>query len=141
MRAHLGNKKSEKEEAQQHQPNYDAYVIGLTASRETLYERIDQRVDKMMEEGLLEEVKSLIHDESDWNLQSLQGIGYKEWKNYFQNESSLEETVELIKKNSRNFAKRQYTWFNHQMKVHWYDIEEKDYEQHIFKDIDQWIEG
>lgn len=139
MRAHLGNKKSEKEEAQKHQPIYDAYVIGLTASRETLYERINKRVDQMMEEGLLEEVKTLIHDESDWQLQSLQGIGYKEWKNYFENQSSLEETVERIKKNSRNFAKRQYTWFNHQMKVHWYNIEEEHYKEKIFKDIEEWI--
>ena len=95
----------------------------------------------MMEEGLLEEVKTLIHDESDWQLQSLQGIGYKEWKNYFENQSSLEETVERIKKNSRNFAKRQYTWFNHQMKVHWYNIEEEHYKEKIFKDIEKWIKN
>ena len=139
MRAHLGNKKSAIEETQKHQPIYDAYIIGLTASRETLYARIDQRVDAMMKEGLLEEVKGLIQNESDWQRQSLQGIGYKEWRNYFENKSTLEETVEMIKKNSRNFAKRQYTWFNNQMKVHWYNIEDKGYKEQLFSDIEKWI--
>lgn len=139
MRTHLGTKKSEVEKAQQHEPIYDAYVIGLDAARETIYERINQRVDIMMEEGLLEEIKGLIHDDTEWNLQSMQGIGYKEWKNYFHHEATLEETVELIKKNSRNFAKRQYTWFNNQMQVHWYNIEEKDYKEKIMNDINEWL--
>ncbi len=140
MRTHLGHKKSEDEEKQNHQPIYDAYVIGLSASRETVYERINQRVDLMMKDGLKEEVQSLIHEKSDWELQSLQGIGYKEWKDYFENKAELNTTIELIKKNSRNFAKRQYTWFNNQMQVHWYNIEEKDYLSKIFHDIDKWTE-
>ena len=111
MRAHLGQKKSEAEEKQQHKPIYDAYVIGLTCEREELYRRIDLRVDKMLKEGLEEEIRQLIkdHDEKVWDLQSMQGIGYKEWKQYFLGNQTLEETAELIKKNSRQFAKRQYT--------------------------------
>lgn len=140
MRAHLGKTKSEVEETQNHQPIYDAYVIGLTAPRETVYERINLRVDIMMQLGLEEEVKNLIRDESDWSLQSLQGIGYKEWKDYFQGNSTLEETSELIKKNSRNFAKRQYTWFNNQMNVHWYDITEDHFKENLFSDLDEWLE-
>lgn len=141
MRVHLGNKKSEVEAHQKHEPIYDAFVLGLTTSRETIYERIDRRVEIMIENGLEEEIESLITNESDWNLQSLQGIGYKEWKDYFHHEKSIEETIQLIQKNSRNFAKRQYTWFNHQMNVKWYNIEEMGYEENIEKDIDDWLKG
>lgn len=139
MRVHLGNKKSEAEENQKHEPIYDAYVIGLTTDRETVYDRINMRVDMMMDAGLEEEVKNLIHSEEDWNLQSLQGIGYKEWKDYFLGNISKEEVSELIKKNSRHFAKRQYTWFNNQMDVHWYDIKEENWKEKCIKDVETWM--
>ncbi|MGN1343871.1 MAG: tRNA (adenosine(37)-N6)-dimethylallyltransferase MiaA [Traorella sp.] len=139
MRAHLGNNKSDAENKQQHQEIYDAYVIGLTAPRETIYERINSRVDQMIKEGLEEEVENLICKKSDWELQSMQGIGYKEWKGYFQGNMSFDDTVELIKKNSRNFAKRQYTWFNNQMNVHWYDITDNDYKERLMNDLDKWM--
>ncbi len=139
MRAHLGKTKSEVEETQEHKEIYDAYVIGLTAPREIVYDRINQRVDIMFANGLEEEVQNLICKADDWNLQSLQGIGYKEWKGYFQGNNTLEEVSELIKKNSRNFAKRQYTWFNNQMNVHWYDITEEGYKETLFNDLDTWL--
>lgn len=139
MRAHLGNKKSEVEGQQKHEPIYDAYVIGLTANRDLVYERINQRVDIMIENGLEEEIKSLIQEGNEWELQSMQGIGYKEWKDYFQGNSSREEVIEKIKKNSRNFAKRQYTWFNNQMKVHWYPIDEEHWKEKCMKDIESWL--
>lgn len=139
MRAHLGKTKSEVEEIQEHKPVYDAYVIGLTAPRETIYDRINHRVDIMVEQGLEEEVRALIHDESDWKRNSLAGIGYKEWKPYFEGTCTKEESIELIKKNSRNFAKRQYTWFNNQMQVHWYDITEENYKENLYQDIEKWL--
>ena len=75
------------------------------------YERINQRVDQMMEEGLFEEINELVTThENVWQLQSFQGIGYKEWKAYFEKQCPKEACIEQIKKNSRNFAKRQYTW-------------------------------
>lgn len=138
MRAHMGNKKSEAEERQNHQPIFDAFVIGLTADRNYIYQRIDERVDVMMNHHLLEEVSSLITSMDDFKLQSLQGIGYKEWEAYFKKEATVEETVALIKKNSRNFAKRQYTWFNHQMKVHWYDITQENFRKQIEQDLEEW---
>ena len=139
MKAHLGTTKSEIEEKQEHKEIYDAYVIGLTAPREIVYDRINQRVDIMFANGLEEEVHNLICKADDWDLQSLQGIGYKEWKGYFQGNNTLEEVSELIKKNSRNFAKRQYTWFNNQMNVHWYDITEDGYKEKLFNDLDIWL--
>lgn len=138
--AHMGYKKSDVLEKQEHLPIYDAYIVGLTMEREKLYERINQRVDKMMEEGLLEEIKYLVSThENVWELQSFQGIGYKEWKSYFKGEASVEECVDKIKKNSRNFAKRQYTWFNNQMHVHWYDVSKEGYIEQIENDIISWL--
>lgn len=140
--AHMGEKKSAVIEAQEHKPIYDAFLIGLTMEREQLYERINKRVDQMVEEGLLEEMKTLVslHDDV-WSLQSFQGIGYKEWREYFEGTQSEEECVEKIKKNSRNFAKRQYTWFKNQMPVHWYDISDPNFKEQLHQDIQKWLEN
>ncbi len=136
--AHNGEIKSEKEAKQNHEMIYDAYIIGLTMPRDQLYERINMRVDMMMDEGLLAEIKAIVDNNPQaWQLQSFQGIGYKEWQDYFQGNKTLEEVVEAIKKNSRNFAKRQYTWFNNQMQVTWYDKSTCDNEQ-IIKDVKTW---
>lgn len=138
--AHTGEKKSDIIDAQQHQPIYDAYIIGLTMQREGLYERINQRVDQMMKDGLLEELQQLIATHDDvWSLQSFQGIGYKEWIGYIEGRETIEECVAKIKKNSRNFAKRQYTWFRNQMNVNWYDIEDEQYQNTIISDISTWL--
>lgn len=139
MRAHTGEKKSDVEGRQSHQPMYDGFVMGLTTNREELYQRIDQRVLKMMDEGLEEEVRALFTEENSWNLQSLQGIGYKEWKDYFLGKQSKEETIRLIQRNSRQFAKRQYTWFNHQMNVNWFDITELIWKDSCLKQVEEWM--
>lgn len=138
--AHMGEKKSDIIERQEHKELYDVYIIGLTMDRERLYRRIDERVDQMIYNGLFEEIKQLqlLHD-NVWELQSFQGIGYKEWKAYFEGAATIEECIEKIKKNSRNFAKRQYTWFNNQMQVHWYDICEEGYNEYIVKDVKAWL--
>lgn len=138
--AHMGERKSEIVESQTHRPIYDVYIIGLTMDREQLYDRINRRVDAMMEEGLLEEITGIVNQYPDcWELQSFKGIGYKEWKAYFEGTSTKEQCVELIKKNSRNFAKRQYTWFKNQMDVHWYDITEEGYPDNVVQDIQIWM--
>lgn len=140
--AHAGEKKSDIVEAQEHQPIYDAYIIGLTMDRQRLYERINARVDAMMEQGLLQEIEQLQKQQDDvWSLQSFQGIGYKEWKAYAQGSEDAAACVECIKKNSRNFAKRQYTWFRNQMQVHWYDVEEDSCHKQIIEDVKAWMES
>lgn len=101
---------------------YEAIFIGLTTSREKLYDRINKRVDKMVEDGLLEEVKSL-YDEGIRSKAIMTGIGYKELYEYFDNKISLDEAIELIKSRSRHYAKRQYTWFNNQMNIKWFDVD------------------
>ena len=102
-------------------PIYDIITIGLTTNREKLYDIINQRVDHMINDGLVSEVENLykknIHSKA---LET--GIGYKELYKYFDREITMAEAIDLIKKNSRNFAKRQYTFFNHQMNVKWFDV-------------------
>ncbi|MBR4237413.1 tRNA (adenosine(37)-N6)-dimethylallyltransferase MiaA [bacterium] len=102
-------------------PLYDYLFIGLTCDRQKLYEKINSRVDKMIEEGLLDEVKALY--DSNIQSKSVQSIGYKELYDYYDGKCTLEEAISLIKQHSRNFAKRQYTWFNNQVHTNWIDID------------------
>ena len=101
---------------------YNIKVIGLTTSREYLYERINKRVDKMIDNGLLDEIESLKDFYKDSRILN-SGIGYKEFYNYLFNNKSLEETKEEIKQNSRRYAKRQYTFFNHQFNTNWFNVD------------------
>ena len=116
-----GQKKSEMINEQEHICLYDAYFVGLTLPRELLYERINLRVDLMMKNGLQGEMESLIKQGLTRENQSMKAIGYKEWFDYFEGKCDLNEVSENIKKHSRQYAKRQYTWFKNQF-VHWYDV-------------------
>ena len=101
---------------------YDAIFIGLTmTNRLDLYERINNRVDKMIGSGLLDEVKAF-YDKGIKTKPLLSAIGYKELYKYFDQEISYEEAIELIKRNSRRYAKRQYTFFNHQFNIKWFNV-------------------
>lgn len=119
-----GKKKSEIIASQEHKLLYDVTFVGLTKDREELYELINKRVDVMFEQGLLEEVKELL-TKYDSNLRSFQAIGYKEIIEGLANNSSLEEIKDLIKRNSRRYAKRQYTYFENQLDVNWFDSQDK----------------
>ena len=101
---------------------YDnVYFIGLTTDRKLLYKRIDDRVDEMINNGLIDEAKYFYNKNKD--AKSLKTvIGYKELFKYFDNEITKEEAIDLIKKNSRHYAKRQYTWFNNKMNIKWFNV-------------------
>ena len=101
---------------------YDHYLIGLTTDREILYDRINKRVDIMVEEGLLKEAK-YFYDKNIKTKPLMGGIGYKELYDYFDNKVSLEEALDKIKQNSRKYAKRQYTFFNNQLDVNWFEAD------------------
>lgn len=124
---------------QEHKPLYDIVFIGLTLPRDALYERINLRVEKMLDEGLLEEVKCLFDKYKEYSYKSLQAIGYKELFSYYKKECSLEESIELIKKKSRNYAKRQYTWFNNQFDVKWFDVNLDNFNETI-KEVTSYLE-
>jgi len=98
--------------------NFNVITIGLTADREIIYNRINQRVDIMVDEGLLDEVNSLIPFQ---NLNALKTVGYKELFNYFNKKWDLDFSLSEIKKNSRRFAKRQLTWFKKNKNTFWFD--------------------
>lgn len=117
------------------------YLVGLTDDRPKLYERINSRVDKMVEMGLLDEAK-YVYDHREEFPQAKNGIGYKELFPYFDGSMMLDECLDEIKKNSRHFAKRQFTYFRNQMDVDWYNIsDDKNYQQTIEKNIVKFVGG
>ena len=102
--------------------NFETLYIGLTAERQVIYQRINKRVDIMLENGLLQEVQQLIPHK---DLNALQTVGYRELFQYFEGKITLEKAVEEIKKNTRRFAKRQGTWFRKNQQIHWFDYTSK----------------
>ena len=125
------------EQKEKESPYNLAYFV-LNAPRPLLYERIDQRVDQMMEEGLLEEVKKLKEMGYHKGMVSMQGLGYKELLAYLEGETSLEEAVRIIKRDTRHFAKRQLTWFRREPEVIWVEKEDFGYqEEKILEFIDE----
>lgn len=115
-----GKTKNEHEQGAGAAPKYDHLIVGLDLDREVLYERINRRVDLMMEEGLLEEARGL-WENGIRDVQSVQAIGYKELYQHFEGFLSLEEAIELIKKHTRHYAKRQMTYFRNKVEISWFD--------------------
>ncbi|MFA6025050.1 MAG: tRNA (adenosine(37)-N6)-dimethylallyltransferase MiaA [Ignavibacteriaceae bacterium] len=103
--------------------NYNFLQFGLNWKREILYKRIESRVDEMIKNGLVEEVKSILAKGYSETLNSLNSVGYKEIIAYLKNEVSLETAISLIKRNTRRYAKRQLTWFRKDERIHWFDFE------------------
>lgn len=119
----------------------DFYLVGLTDERQKLYGRINQRVDTMAQNGLIDEAK-YVYDHRDEFPQASKGIGYKELYPYFDGTTDLETCLSEIKKNSRHFAKRQFTYFRNQMDVDWYNIsDDNNYQEIIEKNIVNFMEG
>lgn len=126
---------TEKEKATN--PLYDCIFIGLTTDRETLYERINKRVDIMITNGLIEEAKT-IYDSNIRTKAIMTPIGYKELFPYIEKEKTLEECTSLIKQKSRNYAKRQYTWFNNQMNINWFNLDFNNFSNTV-NEIDKYV--
>ena len=120
------------------QPDYEALLICLDDDRERLYERINQRVDLMLEAGLLEEARWLYDHYSD--VQASRGIGYKEFFPYFAGQISLEEAVDKLKQNTRRFAKRQLTWFRNRMDMSFYQVGQDGYQEQVMTDIREFLD-
>ncbi|MEW4283624.1 tRNA (adenosine(37)-N6)-dimethylallyltransferase MiaA [Priestia koreensis] len=118
---------------------YDVTLIGLTMDRDKLYERINMRVDMMVDEGLLDEVKRL-YDGGIRDVQSIQAIGYKEIYEYLDGHVTLEKAVEQLKQNSRRYAKRQLTWFRNKMTVTWFDVTGAS-QRELFDEIFTYVAG
>lgn len=138
--AHSGSRKSDVLQAQAHEMLYDAYIVGLDMERAHLYERINARVEQMIENGLYEEVAGLYRqDPHIWERGCFQSIGYKEWRAHFESGASTDACIKAIQKHTRNFAKRQYTWFRNQLPMHWYNVEEDHWKEQLMRDIHDWM--
>lgn len=122
-----GNKISDyQKETQMVESDYNFYYIALDMPRDVLYDRINKRVDIMVSKGLIEEVIKLKEMGYHRNLQSMQAIGYKEIFDYLEGDLSLQDSIDLIKRNSRRYAKRQLTWFRKDSRINWFNILNQD---------------
>lgn len=134
LKALLYNYDFHSDDKKGHEKVYPSKIVGLTRDRKILYENIDKRVDLMIQDGLIEEVKALY--DKKINTRAINtAIGYKELYKYFNGECLLDEAINKIKQASRNYAKRQYTFFNNQFDdITWYNIDEISFEN-IIEDI------
>ncbi|MCL5780954.1 MAG: tRNA (adenosine(37)-N6)-dimethylallyltransferase MiaA [Firmicutes bacterium] len=121
-------------------PKYRLKMFGLTMDRQLLYRRIEQRVDLMLQRGLVEEVRQLMQRYDAWGT-ALQGLGYKEIIAYIKGECTLEDAVEILKRNTRRFAKRQLTWFKADKRIHWLYMEDYSNKNAVANEIAKQIAG
>lgn len=130
---------SEMNEEQEHTPVYDAFIACTTMDREVLYSLINQRVENMFAQGLEKEIRGLLQKGITFKDGCMKGIGYKEWEPYFKQECTVEEVKLTIQKHSRQFAKKQFTWFRHQMDVHWFDPQNAEDRNRMIGEIEEWV--
>jgi tRNA dimethylallyltransferase len=133
-----GITKSERESIQEHKPIYDVFLVVLDLPKSILDQRIEERLNHMFEYGLKDEVIKYFNQEETWDYQSFLGIGYKEWKEYFLNTMCLDEVKNRIIIATRQYAKRQLTWFRHQFQAYWYKPSAEN-EKLLINDIHEWI--
>ncbi|MGD8306784.1 MAG: tRNA dimethylallyltransferase, partial [Ignavibacteria bacterium] len=110
---------------QKNNSKFEFIQIGLKWPRDTLYKNINERVDRMINDGFVNEIQSILNDGYDKNLNSLNTVGYKEIISHLEDEITLERAIELIKRNTRHYAKRQLTWFNADDRIKWYSVSSK----------------
>ena len=118
---------------------YEFFLVGLMRDREELYDRINTRVDIMMEQGLVEEMRNLLNSGYPKDLISFKGLGYKEVIGYLEGKYDLNEAIRILKRNTRRYAKRQLTWFRRYNDINWYNVSDyltsKNLAEHIIKDF------
>jgi tRNA dimethylallyltransferase len=132
----LDNKGEEKEK-----PIFDdlsVLMIGLTASKEHLRSNISRRTDKMFKDGILDEIKGLLGGGLTWDLQSMNTIGYLEWKDYFDGAKSKDEVLDKWKSDEASYAKRQMTWFKKDKRINWFNIKNRDYKKEVERLVKKW---
>lgn len=122
-------------------PPYCHLIIGLTMERSLLYQRINERVDMMIEEGLLEEVANLLKMGFGPELNAMQALGYKEMAGVLEGKYSLEEGIERLKQGTRRFAKRQLSWFRRMKDIHWFDVTDPKQASEQFAEMIRLVAG
>lgn len=129
------------EESRKQPPRYNYAYIMLSMDRARLYERIEQRVDIMLQQGLVEEVRGLLNMGYSSSLNSMQALGYKEITSYLRGEITLEEAVRILKRDTRHYAKRQLTWFRRDKRLYWLEMDSFYKKEHILENIIRYIAG
>lgn len=123
------------EESRRNPPEHNFILIGISMERQKLYDRINKRVDLMIEKGLVEEVEKLVEMGYDRSTIAMQGLGYKEILAYLKKEMTLDEAIEILKRDTRRYAKRQITWFKKFENVYWLKVDELASQEKILKNI------
>ncbi len=118
---------------------YSYLIIGLNRKRDELYKRVEVRVEKMFEEGLVEEVRTLIKQGYNPELSSFQALGYKEIVDYLNRRFDFEEAKEKVKKNTRNFAKRQITYFKKNKEIKWFKLDEEKHK--VLEEVERFLDS
>ena len=139
--ASLGNKIGDFRNCTEKCKNYHAILIGLTRNRDELYDRINKRVDLLVEQGLFQEVEELLDRGLTEEDISMKGIGYKEVIGFFDGIYTQEEAIELIKKNTRHLAKRQLTWFRRYEEMQWFNLSGYGSDEDAIEDIIKWLKN
>ena len=134
-----GTLKSQREAAQNHEPIYDVFMVVLNLDRVLLNQRIEQRVQTMDKEGLVEEVTTWFSSIQAQSFQSFLGIGYKEFRGFLAHQETLDQAIDAIVIHTRQFAKRQLTWFRHQFVAHWVDPLDQKARSAVIENISQWL--
>ncbi|OGM21008.1 tRNA (adenosine(37)-N6)-dimethylallyltransferase MiaA [Candidatus Woesebacteria bacterium RIFCSPLOWO2_01_FULL_37_19] len=117
---------------------YDTLFIGLKADKNAIKQKIKERVNQRIKFGLEKEIKNLIERGISWNDQSMNALGYIEWKDYFSGEENIQEVITEWNKDENNYVKRQITWFKKEKRVNWFDISNKDYIKEVEKMVKEW---
>jgi tRNA dimethylallyltransferase len=118
---------------------YRPLLLSLTCERALLYQRADQRVDTMLADGLVDEVRRLVAEGYDWKLPAMTGLGYGEIGAYLRGETTLEAAIERLKLNTHGYIRRQYTWFRPDARIHWLDSSAPDLEARALALIERWL--
>lgn len=116
----------------------DSLMIGVTTSYDSLYKRIDARVDKRVKEGVIGEITQLLNKGYSWDLPSMSALGYREWRSYVENHESKENVIQQWKFDEHAYARRQMTWFRKQKEIHWFDSESPGYEKRVTAIVSKW---
>ncbi len=138
---HGGGETNDFENSFKKTKDYEAHIIGLCRDREELYDRINKRVDILIEKGLIDEVKNLKTMGIDVSDIAMKAIGYKELLAYLNAETTLEFAIDLIKKNSRHYAKRQMTWFRRYDNIKWFNLSEYENNESAAEDMSEWYQN
>jgi tRNA dimethylallyltransferase len=119
----------------------DILYIGLTASKKSLFKRVDIRVDQRVKQGIVDEIVKILKSGVDWEDQSMSSLGYRQWKDYFNKDKSIEEVIKRWKVDEHKYVNRQIVWFKRNKKIQWFDVTKPSYKQSVEELVRKWYKS